>query len=248
MCTLSWKPLANGYVLFFNRDERRSRQAALAPELKQKNGVEFLAPTDGARGGTWLLVNAHGISIGLLNNYAATPLAIVDEPASRGMLPLACADCSSVRQAILRVKAMSLETFPPFHIVIVCAREAAVLSWDGRVCVETTLAGAGAMLTSSAYRPAKTQQARQAVFTELVGDMAAASAEQLQAFHWHTSNDGAQGILMAREDACTHSISHITVDLDEQMAQFYYTPEPERATGCTSLTQSLALLTSKVHG
>lgn len=247
MCTLSWKPLANGYVLFFNRDERRSRQAALGPELKQKNGVEFLAPTDGARGGTWLLVNAHGISIGLLNNYAATSPAINVDFASRGMLPLACADCSSVRQAISRVKAMSLESFPPFHIVIASAGEAAVLSWDGVDCVDVTLAGTGAMLTSSAFQPEKTEQARRATFARLVGDMAAAGAEQLQAFHWQTSRDGAQGILMAREDACTHSISHITVDLDEQMAQFCYTPEPERATGCTNLTQSLALLTSKVH-
>ncbi len=227
MCTLSWKPLENSYVLFFNRDENRSRAAARAPTLQQRNGVEYLSPTDGERGGTWLLVNAHGISIGLLNNYAASQAVTKVDPSSRGMLPLSCSDCASVAAAISRVEAMPLADFPPFHLVVSGKNEATVLSWNGQNCISTTLNPSGAMLTTSAFRSKTVAKSRHETFAMLVGDMAAASPAQLSAFHRHEGDAGATGIRMSRPDACTHSISQIIVSMDDQMARFHYSPQAD---------------------
>ncbi|MDT8321298.1 MAG: NRDE family protein [Xanthomonadales bacterium] len=84
MCTLSWKPQAGGYVLRFNRDERRERSPAAPPAALQRGGMRFLAPRDGAAGGSWLLVNAAGLSIGLLNHYAAQATTTAGGQLSRG--------------------------------------------------------------------------------------------------------------------------------------------------------------------
>jgi len=244
MCTLSWKPLESGYVLFFNRDESRSRATAQGPSLQQNNGVEFLSPTDGERGGTWLLVNAHGISIGLLNNYQASQLAIEASPASpgpasRGMLPLKCADCASVTEAITRIEAMSLDDYPPFHLVVAGTTEASVLTWDGRASHSTVLKASGVMLTTSGFRSIDVAKVRHETFTKMVGDMAEASPGQLRNFHWYEGDNGATGIRMSRPDACTHSISHLTVSMDEKMAKYHYSPLAE-ISSAGSPAQSLA--------
>lgn len=227
MCTLSWKPLEDGYVLFFNRDESRSRVTAQGPTLRQKNGVDFLAPTDGARGGTWLLVNAHGISIALLNNYVTTSPAVVANASSRGFLPLNCSDCASVIEAIDHIAKMSLNDYPPFHLVVAATNEAVMLTWDGGACTPAVLRSSGEMLTTSMFRPKLIAQARDEIFTSVVGDMTDAKPETLKAFHWFEGPDGANSIKMSRPDACTHSISEITVSLRNETANFQYSPQAD---------------------
>ncbi len=232
MCTLSWNPLENSYVLLFNRDENRSRALAQGPSLQQSNGVEFISPTDTERGGTWLLVNAHGISIGLLNNYQSSQPVLEtgtssSSPPSRGMLPLKCSDCASVAEAINRIAAMSLDDYPPFYLVVAGLTEASVLTWDGRANHSAALKSSGGMLTTSAFRSIDVAKVRHETFSRLVGDMADASPDRLRDFHWYEGNDGATSVKMSRPDACTHSISYITVSLDEKMASYHYSPQAD---------------------
>lgn len=225
MCTLSWKPLEDGYVLFFNRDESRNRVSAQGPTLQQKNGVDFLAPTDGARGGTWLLVNAHGICIALLNNYAAGSTAVVANALSRGFLPLNCSDCTNVIEAIDRIAEMPLNEYPPFHLVVAAANEAVMLTWDGSTCTPAVLSSSGEMLTTSMFRPKLVAQVRDEIFANVVGDFTDAKPERLKVFHWFEGPDTATSIRMSRPDACTHSISEITVSTGKETACFLYSPQ-----------------------
>lgn len=225
MCTLSWKPVARGYLLYFNRDEQRTRSAALPPALRRYNGVDFLAPVDATHGGTWLLVNAHGLSLALLNHYPGTPVQTAGIQASRGLLPLACADCASAADAVGRCTGLPLTHYPPFHFVAIDMRAAAVLTWDGHTPRVDWLDPAGAMLTTSSFRSDAISHARHAAFTRLTGAIAHASPAQLEAFHRHRGDDPTAGVRMARPDACTHSISRIVVAQDS--ARFRYEPQPE---------------------
>ena len=54
MCTVSWMLQANGYQLFCNRDEKKTRPIALPPRVHSCAGVQFLAPVDTQSGGSWL--------------------------------------------------------------------------------------------------------------------------------------------------------------------------------------------------
>ena len=239
MCTLSWKPTAEGYLLYFNRDEQRTRPHALPPAAHRHNGVDFIAPIDAAHGGTWLLVNAHGLSIGLLNHYPATPMSPTKGCASRGLLPLACADCASAAEAVGRCAGLPLTDYPPFHFVAIDRRVAAMLTWDGHAPQIDWLDPAGAMLTTSSFQPDLIVRARRTVFTLQVGDMADATPAQLEAFHRHRGNDPAASVRMARIDACTHSISRIVVS--RERARFSNEPQPELPPAGPGITLDLPL-------
>ncbi|MBE9548035.1 MAG: NRDE family protein [Proteobacteria bacterium] len=230
MCTLSWKPQDSGYLLLFNRDESRLRSAASPPLVHQHKKVKFLAPTDTQHGGTWLLVNEYGISIALLNNYAASEaIANMDDSvrSSRGLLPLACADYADVAAVMEHLQSMHLGNYPPFHLVAMGVDEAMVFTWNGQGYQLTKLNPFGGMLTSSAYNSTGIAVSRSELFLAMVGEMASAKADHLENFHWYRSDDGATGIRMLREDACTHSISRITVSFPDQMIRYQYSPQKE---------------------
>ena len=109
-------------------------------------------------------------------------------------------------------------------------RRAQHLTWDGARLEEAGLDPQGAMLTTSSHRPEAARPARQADFERLVGSMHTATAAQLWAFHRHQGADAAAGLLMSRPDACTHSISRITVSRSRGDV------EPEHCTSRTWLS------------
>lgn len=222
MCTLSWKTIDDGYVLMFNRDEQHSRAPALPPELGQCGDVMFLAPIDPQHGGTWLLVNDSGVSIALLNHYPEwRPSYRVNAP-SRGLLPVACADCPGVDAVVSRVLSIVPTPYAPFRLVAVDLTGAAQVTWDGRTLTSSGLPLPGGMLTSSSLRSQEIEQARRDTFEHLVGAIEAATVAQLAQFHHHTAADGAKGIRMSRADACTHSITKVTVSAGAGAAAMNY--------------------------
>ncbi|MDT8388081.1 MAG: NRDE family protein [Thiogranum sp.] len=222
MCTLSWKPIDDGYVLMFNRDEQRSRTPALPPDFGQVGSVMFLAPTDPQHGGTWLLVNEFGVSVALLNHYPEPiPSYHVNAP-SRGLLTVACADCHSVDTLVSRVPGIVPTPYAPFRLVAVDLTGAVEIIWDGRTLTSSRLPLQGGMLTSSSVRSQEIEAARRGTFEQLVGAIEAATVAQLAQFHHHTAADGAKGIRMSRSDACTHSIATITVSAKTGAAAMDY--------------------------
>lgn len=241
MCTLSWKPGGDGYVLFFNRDEQRTRAPALPPTLHQHRGRRFIAPTDALHGGTWLLVNDHGIAIGLLNHYPREALPPSPGKSSRGLLPLACADCCSVAEVLEYFADMPLADYAPFQLVAAGALDAAALTWDGRDRTATALEPAGAMLTSSSFSTQHVAQARRKTFERIVGPVEQANSMMLETFHLQHDEDGAASVRMSRQDACTHSLSRITVTKDDGVAEFQYRSLLQGAQGDSSVIARLDL-------
>ncbi|NUO80759.1 NRDE family protein [candidate division KSB1 bacterium] len=69
MCTVTWLQRHEGYEVFCNRDELKTRKPALPPRLAECNGVRYLAPIDNDGGGSWLGVNEFGVSLCLVNHY-----------------------------------------------------------------------------------------------------------------------------------------------------------------------------------
>jgi hypothetical protein len=61
MCTLSFIPTDDGYVVAMNRDEKLSRSAASAPVVQEINGVQAVYPLD-IEGGTWIAASANDVS------------------------------------------------------------------------------------------------------------------------------------------------------------------------------------------
>jgi hypothetical protein len=200
MCTATWLMSGDGYELFCNRDEKRSRQPALPPTRQCCNGVAFIAPRDADAGGSWIGVNEFALSLCLLNLYpAAAPQPKF--PISRGILLTSLMDCRSQAEIARRLNTILFKRFKPFLLlVLVPGRRASMHTWDGSLFSGST--EVSPPVTTSSFDPANVIEARRAKFAELQGEA------------YHMSRDergGAYSVCMSRDDAQTVSFSRIAV-------------------------------------
>jgi len=219
MCTLSWEFSTDRYSVFFNRDELRSR--APAEPIRRscsEGGVDYIHPVDGARGGSWIVSNAHGVTTCLLNLYEGL---IPAEPEggfrSRGWLVMALADSCGWEESLSRFSAVDPNHYPPFHLFqfdpLTGVRS---IKWTGTEVVWIEHAERCERPASgSSFENEKVVAARRRVFQEIVKAEARESRlEQLREFHdYYDPKDGAYSVKMMRDDAQTMSFSRIEVDV-----------------------------------
>ena len=226
MCTVSWVTRPDGYELFCNRDERRSRRAARAPALRTSRGVRFVAPTDAEAGGTWIAVNEHGLTLCLLNRYAGVVAPAGSAYRSRGLLLpdlIGHGDTAEVMRAIART---ALSPFQPFTLLALApGAEPSVAGWTGeRLLISEEDCDSLMPLTSSSFASGEVARARR----ELFRDMAAAArptADLLVRFQRsHHPEPGPYSVCMHRADASTVSSSRVTVT--PHSVDLFYRPGP----------------------
>lgn len=212
MCTVSWIHQPGGYHLFCNRDEKRTRGIAQPPRLAGGEGGRYVAPLDSDSGGTWIAVNAYGVSLCLLNRGSAPALR------SRGhVIPdLIWARC--VDDCAFLLQQADLTPFAPFTLLLLEPEEPALVAeWDGNRL--TAQVGAPAPLTSSSFEPESVCGERLHHFARL------APCDPEAHFRFHASHQGtspAHAPCMHRNDAHTVSFSHILVTPDQ--IRFAYLP------------------------
>jgi len=114
MCTLTFIPKPNGYLLGMNRDERLTRELALAPVPITTASLSAVYPRESG-GGTWIGSNAAGITFALLNQNPG-PQASVKER-SRGEIILALMESPHFSEAMRRFQQTDLRRLLPFVLV-----------------------------------------------------------------------------------------------------------------------------------
>lgn len=222
MCTVSWLRDRSGYQLFCNRDEKLTRARSLPPAVHTRDGVRYIAPIDGDRGGTWLAANELGVALCLLNGqdtpHTCAPLV------SRGTLIPELIAASSALEAVRRAAAMNLESYAPFLLVGIEQQfPACLLMWDGRCKVTIANGDAFMPLTSSSFDSAGVSEHRRALFCSLRNTRGTLDARLLREFHTsHGSGASAFSPCMHRADAQTVSITHVKVS--GASVQLFYTP------------------------
>lgn len=226
MCTVTWVHEDGGYHLLCNRDEKKTRAVALGPRITARDGVRFIAPTDGDFGGTWIGSNEFGISVCLLNDAGLTdgPRRLPEVPyASRGLIlpPLMAAE--SVVEVCDGVWKSDLATFAPFTLAVLEPnREAAVVEWTGADKNVLLSADRYLPLVSSSFDADRVRASRRAEFRRLqpTGRL---DADALHRFHdGHGPRRDAYSPCMHRPDAETVSFSWVKVTTEE--VDFFYSP------------------------
>jgi len=219
MCTATWIRTNEGYELFFNRDELRTRAPGLPPSVRERDGVRFLAPTDGDAGGTWLGVNERGVTIGLANGGSDGRQRSFR---SRGLLVLDLLSSASVDETGARLSSIDGSSYRPFELFAIGAGgEGRLWTWDGRRIAERGVGGDGTLLISSSRDPQRARAERGALLDRLRREHGGLDGDVLAGFHAsHEPERGAWSPCMHREDASTVSESRIRVTRDE--AAFTY--------------------------
>lgn len=218
MCTLTWEFSPKHYTVFFNRDERKSRPLAAPIRIVQSSdGLRQIHPVDGAKGGSWIVVNAWGVTTCLLNLYEVMP---PPEPPggfdSRGWLVLSVGHSCGWQESQDRFAGIDLQRFPPFHLFqfdpqmgVKSAKWNGVsLEWgDHPYRCEVPVSG-------SSFRNAEVVAARREQFAERVrADDSALRLNQLEQYHRSSLPGlGAYSVNMLRADAQTLSLSRVDVD------------------------------------
>ncbi len=223
MCSVTWLQHLNGFELFCNRDERRTRKPALAPQVWD-GGVRFLAPVDGQAGGTWIGVNELGLAVCLLNG----PLTLASKEGgeSRGLLVSSLLHKKDVASARRALRAADLDVFQAFRLLLFeTGRPPAVLFWDGAGLRQETAAESRIPLVSSSRDLKKAFERRRELLDRLVAEHGGMSPAALEAFHRsHEPEKGPWSPCMHRDDASTVSASRVVVTADR--VEIHYAPGP----------------------
>ncbi len=237
MCTASWLISDNGYQVFFNRDELKTRKQAKPPARKEQYNIRYLAPVDSDAGGTWISVNEFGITLCLLNNYANTQQPNNVNYLSRGQIIGSMAHVDCLDTLIARLTKVSLTSFKPFNLLMFePGKDPCRLAWDGQQ--QHLYRNTNMPITSSSF---KTEEVLKSRLNQL-RDKHKCSEDRLIAFHHsHVPEKSARSVCMHRAEASTVSYSRIRVS-DENIT-FEYKDGPP----CKSDAKLIVSLSRQRH-
>jgi len=227
MCTLTWLLDKNGYEVFFNRDERRSRPKAALPVYDAASESIFPidlgidpGPTNSSQKystakGTWIAVNKKGLSLCLLNNYQDSIKAgNGNNFTSRGILIPKLIHFRKPENIITALGEINLKDFQPFLLCIfpsdltITNNRVFTCAWSGEKLSEAI---AVQPVISSAVQLKNVTRSRINLFKQL-GVQENITTDSLLEFHSaHLPEKGKLSVCMHRDDARTQSLSHIQV-------------------------------------
>jgi uncharacterized protein with NRDE domain len=214
MCTVTWRSSADGFEVFFNRDERKTRAPELAPRIEECAGVRFIAPRDGAAGGSWLGANDRGLGVALLNRYVPNTGPARSEFRSRGLLLLDLLDALQPTEVGERLAETELERYQPFSLLALDPHgRPRLFEWTGYKLEEASEAGAHMPLASSSFDQSLARVHRKQLFSDMLAAAGGEASEvMLSAFHHsHAGGPGPFSVCMHRDDAETRSYTRLTV-------------------------------------
>lgn len=220
MCSVSWLLEENGYQVFFNRDEQKTRALAMPPKQYQVNGVDIIMPLDPAGGGSWISINEFGLSLCLLNNYQGI---VPDAPLiSRGLLLKNMSSSRNITQLTEAFHRLDLNSFAPFTLLAFAPNltqhngVVVAYKWDG---VQQNIVETDSPLFSSGVDLARVQAYRQAKYDQLIST--GKNQQNLLMFHSHHHSEHPHlGTCMHRSDAHTVSFTHLR-NRHGQASMFY---------------------------
>ena len=132
MCTLTFVPTKDGYVVGMNRDEKLTRAQAIPPKRFGFPAATALFPREDS-GGTWIGCNGHGNLLALLNWNDVKSRFDGKNLQSRGALIPELIGGNDLADTRARFARLDLGGVSPFRLIGAFLRESLIVewSWDG---------------------------------------------------------------------------------------------------------------------
>jgi hypothetical protein len=230
MCTLTFIPKPQGYLLGMNRDERLTRELALAPVPITTASLPAVYPRESG-GGTWIGSNAAGITFALLNQNPG-PQASVKER-SRGEIIPALMESPHFSEAMRRFQQTDLRRLLPFVLVGIFPAEQIIsqCQWDGNELKFLRIGWDVRHWFSSGVSDEMARKVRGSTCYESWRRRDAGSAEWLRGLHAsHSPVRGSFSICVHRPDAATVSYTEVAYGGGE-LTMRYHAGHPCQALG-----------------
>jgi hypothetical protein len=230
MCTLTFIPKPQGYLLGMNRDERLTRELALPPAAISNLKIAAVYPREDG-GGTWIGSNASGIAFAVLNQNPGTQTPVKER--SRGEIIPVLLRSSRFPEAMRAFQKMEMRGMLPFVLIGIFPAEQIIsqCQWDGATLQFARIGWDVRHWFSSGVSDEMARKVRATTCQEAWRRRDAASAEWLRGLHAsHSPVRGSFSICVHRPDAATVSYTEIAFTRAD-LTMRYHAGHPCQAMG-----------------
>lgn len=221
MCTLTYIPKTDGFILTSNRDEAKSRKVATFPKYKSIDGKKVLFPQDGDAFGSWIATSEDRL-VNLLNGawekYSHQP----PYRKSRGIVLLDSYQYADFKDFSANY---DFDNIAPFTIVCLDFKKDLimnVLRWDGKErSIETLNPQEPHIFSSAPLYPESIRKEREKLFAAFLQDNEHISASEMVNFHQFGGNENAP--IKLDDNHFVHTISITSVERkDHELSMKYH--------------------------
>ena len=215
MCSLSYLPSKEGFILSHNRDELPQRESSSTI----KEGPDFYFPQDLKAGGTWMGAHKSGWSACLLNGGSVPYLRKLPYAESRGTVILRFLEEPSLEH----FQKQSWEGLEPFTLILARANELWQLHHDphGNNWQKLNPEEAHFWSSTKLYHP-NIRAAREARFRNWLTESQTIDRKSIQDFHLDTQLSPTKGGLRLDEDSLLNTVSFCQFEAQREQFHFSY--------------------------
>ena len=212
MCTVTFIPIKDKYVITSNRDEHISRPSASSPAEEIIDNCKIVFPKDPKAGGTWFAVNQKGMVGVLLNGAFEKHIRQENYLMSRGLVLL---DLISKDNLVNHFEYLPLEFIEPFTLIYFGHDNLVELRWDGVLKHKKYLDIKSSYIWSSVTLYSKEAISnREILFDDFITTGRNTDENTIRKFHSNNNNDSENGFLINRKNKMkTFSITQAVISL-----------------------------------
>jgi Transport and Golgi organisation 2 len=229
MCTVTFIPLGDRYLLTSNRDEQRSRLPAALPAIYNFGGTNILCPKDSNAGGSWFAINEYGNAVIFLNGAWKKHLYQPPYRKSRGLVLL---DLIGAAAPLESFDLSDLSDIEPFTAIIMDRGRLFDCRWDGAMKSIKEVDASKPQIWSSVtlYDPVAMEK-RASWFREWLQKNPVPGMDDILLFHQRAGDgDPVNDLMMNRDAVFTISITSADISdtgvlmqyLDVQTRESYF--------------------------
>jgi Transport and Golgi organisation 2 len=247
MCTLTFVPTEDGYLVGMNRDELFSRPIAFPPKIFEKGAMEMVYPRDPS-GGTWIACNGKGNLLALLNWNGSEASYMSQKQKTRGLVIPELIGLPDLSTTDSHFQQMNLDGLFPFCLVGFFRSEKVIIEWrwDGVARRKLTFSWARRHWFSSSLSDSLAEKERGRTCEAAAGEPDAGSNDWLRRLHRsHVPGPGPFSVCVHRQDADTVSYTELRCG-ETQISMEYLDGNPCLKEGFDR-SASLALKDPLVH-
>jgi len=220
MCTVTYIPLDQGFLLTSSRDENILRGTALTPRVYDSNGNRLLYPMDADRSGTWIAAKENGDAIVLLNGAFEKHLRKPPYRKSRGHVVLEIISAPDPCRALVQADFSNIE---PFTLILWSEARLLECRWDGHRKHLRTLDSQKAQIWSSVtLYDASARQLREGWFNRWDSHTPITSMAQAIGFHTRGGNRDPENGLVIDRAGRMKTVSVTSMQITNNGAAMHY--------------------------
>ena len=222
MCTVSYIPISNGFVLTSNRDETPRREPSLEPDFYTHGHISLYYPKDPQGTGTWIAVSEDERVACLLNGAFDAHVHCPPYNRSRGLVVL---ESFNFETPFHFYTAVDLEGVEPFTLVMVWSNNVYELRWTGTQKYFTSLPNIPHLWTSATLYSSSVARKKKIWMADFLSNNTKPSQKDILIFHKEGGEiDSQNGMRIDRPGSvktlCTTSIQIVNAEVTVMQDNF----------------------------